>query len=46
MPVDTTLAGAVKDIRIEGERDVIRTVLIRQSDGDTSLLSLGPEIPP
>jgi hypothetical protein len=46
VPVDATLAGAVKDIRIEGERDVIRTVEIRQSDGDRSLLSIGPEVPP
>jgi Outer membrane lipoprotein carrier protein LolA-like len=46
VPVDATLAGAVKDIRIEGERDVIRTVQIRQSDGDRSLLSIGPEVPP
>jgi outer membrane lipoprotein-sorting protein len=46
VPVDAGLVGAVQDIRIEGERDAIRTVQIRQSDGDTSLLSLGPEIPP
>jgi hypothetical protein len=44
--VDATLAGAVQDIRIEGERDVIRTVEIRQSDGDRSLLSIGPEVAP
>jgi len=46
VPVDTTLAGAVKDIRIEGERDAVRTVEIRQSDGDRSLLSIGPELLP
>ena len=46
VPVDASLAGAVQDVRIEGERDMIRTVLIRQGDGDTSLLTLGPEIPP
>jgi hypothetical protein len=46
VPVDATLAGAVQDIRIEGERDVIRTVEIRQSDGDRSLLNIGPEVPP
>jgi outer membrane lipoprotein-sorting protein len=46
VPVDATLAGAVKDIRIEGERDVIRTVEIRHSDGDRSLLTIGPEVPP
>jgi outer membrane lipoprotein-sorting protein len=46
VPVDATLAGAVKDIRIEGERDAVRTVEIRHSDGDRSLLSIGPEVPP
>ena len=46
VPVDTTLAGTVKDIRIEGERDAVRTVEIRQSDGDRSLLSIGPEVLP
>jgi hypothetical protein len=44
--VDTTLAGVVMDIRIQGERDAVRTVEIRQSDGDRSLLSIGPEVPP
>jgi Outer membrane lipoprotein carrier protein LolA-like len=46
VPVDANLAGVVKHIRIEGERDVIRTVEIRQSDGDRSLLTIGPEVPP
>jgi outer membrane lipoprotein-sorting protein len=46
VPVDATLAGALKDIRIEGERDGIRTVEIRHSDGDRSLLTIGPDVPP
>ena len=46
VPVDTTLAGAVKDIRIQGERDAVRTVEIRQRDGDRSRLSIGPEVLP
>jgi hypothetical protein len=46
VPVEATLAGAVKDVRIEGERDAIRTVEIRQCDGDRSLLSIGAEVPP
>jgi len=45
-PLDATLAAAVKDIRIEGERDEIRTVEIRHRDGDRSLLTIGPEVPP
>ena len=46
VPVDTTLAGAVKDIRIAGERDSVRTVEIRHNDGDRSLLRIGSEVPP
>ena len=46
VPVDTTLAGAVKDIRIAGERDAVRTVEIRHNDGDRSLLRIGSEVPP
>ncbi len=45
-PGDATLAGAVRDIRIEGERDAIRIVEIRHGDGDRSLLSIGPEVSP
>jgi hypothetical protein len=45
VPADLTLTGTVKDIRIEGERDAIRTVEIRHADGDRSLLSIGPEVP-
>lgn len=45
-PVDATLGRAVKDIRIEGERDAIHTVEIHQRDGDRSLLSIGPGIAP
>jgi hypothetical protein len=45
-PKDAALARAVKDITIEGERDVLHTVLIRQSDGDRSLITIGPEITP
>ena len=37
---------AVKEIRIEGAREAIRTVEIRHSDGDRSVLTIGPEIPP
>ena len=45
-PADSTLERAVKDIRIEGAREAIRTVEIRQNDGDRSVLTIGPEIPP
>jgi hypothetical protein len=46
IPVDATAARTVSDIRIAGERATIRTVAIRQKDGDRSLLTLGPELPP
>lgn len=45
-PIDATLGRAVRDIRIEGERDAIHTVEIHQRDGDRSLLSIGPGIAP
>jgi hypothetical protein len=45
-PKDPALAHTVKDITIEGERDVLHSVVIRQSDGDRSLITIGPEITP
>ena len=45
-PVDASVARTVREIRIAGERDVIHTVEIRQSDGDESVLTLGPPIGP
>ena len=46
VPKDATLARAVQHVRIGGARDAIRTVEIRQSDGDASLLTIGPEVSP
>jgi Outer membrane lipoprotein carrier protein LolA-like len=43
-PAEAKLARTVDHIRIEGERDVVHTVEIRQSDGDSSVLTIGPEI--
>ena len=45
-PIDATVARTVRDIRIAGERGAIRSVEIRQSDGDRSLLTIGAEAPP
>jgi hypothetical protein len=45
-PKDPAVAKSVADITLSGERDVIATVAIRQSDGDHSLITIGPEIPP
>jgi predicted LPLAT superfamily acyltransferase len=46
VPADATLERTVTDIRIEGARESMRTVEIHQADGDSSVLTLGPEIPP
>lgn len=45
-PYDAKVAHTLQKIRIHGERDAIRTVEIRQSDGDASLLTIGPEVRP
>jgi len=45
-PTGPTVARSVRYIRLAGEGDAIHTVEIRQSDGDASLLTLGPELSP
>jgi hypothetical protein len=45
-PRDATIARTVAQVTLSGERDAIRTVEIRERDGDRSLLTLGPEITP
>ena len=45
-PKDATVARAMHNVRIHGERDAIRTVEIRQRDGDSSVLTIGPEVSP
>jgi Outer membrane lipoprotein carrier protein LolA-like len=46
IPKDATVARAVKEIRIEGERDAVHTVRITQTDGDASVMTIGREIAP
>jgi hypothetical protein len=46
VPKDARIARRVARIRIEGERDAIHTVEIRQTDEDRTLMTIGPEIPP
>ncbi len=46
LPRDAAIAKSVQQIHMEGERDAIRTVEIRETDGDRSLLSIGPDLPP
>jgi hypothetical protein len=45
-PRDAALARSITDVTLAGERDAIRTVEIRERDGDRSRLTLGPEITP
>ena len=43
-PLDPKLASTVNEIHIDGEQDLIHTVEIRESDGDRSLLTIGPDL--
>ena len=45
-PTDAVLKRSVQHILITGETDRIRTVQIRQRDGDTSTLTIGREVSP
>ena len=44
VPRDPTLARTVKEIQIEGEKDLIHSVEIREADGDRSLLTIGADV--
>jgi len=46
VPTDATVGRSVNEIHIEGERDLIHTVRVTQSDGDSSLLTIGAEVTP
>jgi hypothetical protein len=46
VPLDPALAKVVARIRIEGARDSLLTVEIRQADGDRSLMTVRPHDPP
>ena len=43
-PLDPKLARTVKEIHIEGEKDLIHLVEIREADGDRSLLTIGADV--
>jgi hypothetical protein len=45
-PLDVKLKSAVQQIRIEGMRDELQTINILQADGDRSVMTIGPAIPP
>jgi hypothetical protein len=44
LPSDNAIAKSVRQIRIDGARDIIHSVDIQQADGDRSLLTIGPEV--
>jgi hypothetical protein len=44
-PLDSRLTRTVKEIHIEGEKDLIHLVEIRETDGDRSLLTIGADVP-
>jgi hypothetical protein len=45
-PLDSKLARTVKEIHIEGEKDFIHSMEIREADGDRSLLTIGAAASP
>ena len=46
VPLDDKLSGAVRQIRIDGSRDVLQSMVIVDGDGDRSVLTVGAEISP
>jgi outer membrane lipoprotein carrier protein LolA len=45
-PRDPQVSATVQQVRIEGAQGAIRSVRIRQSDGDESLLTIGADLAP
>lgn len=46
VPTDPARADTIADIHITGHGAALRTLEIRQADGDHSVLTIGPELPP
>ena len=44
--MDPAVASTVRYVRLAGTGDAIHTLEISQRDGDSSLLTLGPELSP
>ena len=44
VPRNAQLAKTMREIHIEGQKDLIHSVEIREADGDRSLLTIGPDI--
>lgn len=45
VPLDESVARKMRQVQIDGTRDVIRTVQILQADGDRSVMTLAPPSP-
>jgi hypothetical protein len=45
-PLSPNLARLVKEVRIEGSRDELHSLSISQADGDSSVMRIGPPLPP
>lgn len=45
-PRDAAAAHLVSEVQITGEQAALKTVEIHAADGDRSLLTIGPELPP
>jgi hypothetical protein len=43
-PLDSKLVKTVKEIHIEGEKDFIHTVEVREADGDRSLMTISADV--
>jgi outer membrane lipoprotein-sorting protein len=46
VPIDAKLRNAVQRIRIEGAQAELHSVTIVQADGDRSVMTIGPLVPP
>ena len=46
VPLDSKLSRTVKEIHIEGEKDLIHSVETHEADGDRSLLTIGADVAP
>jgi hypothetical protein len=46
VPLDPRLSGVVRQIRIDGARDAVQSIVIVDADGDRSVTTVGAEISP
>jgi hypothetical protein len=46
IPLDPKVGAVIARIRMEGVKDVVRSVEITQADGDSSLMTIEKRAPP